>query len=341
MILDRKYISLVSYKLRNFKQKNDNLFNFSCPFCGDSRKHRSKARGFLYRKGDTYYYKCHNCNYSRSFSNFLKEFDSNEFANYMLEKSGKLNVEVATKPHEEDAAPKMSSLRFDDVAKIIPSIDTLPPQHYARRYISERRIPEKFWNEIFYAEDFKKFIGKIIPDNDKELFNEPRVIIFNTDIEGNLTGVSGRSLLSSNKLRYINMKISDERKIFGLHRLDLKKRVYIVEGQFDSLFVDNCVASCDSNLYGIGEYLKENYSVVDTVLVYDIEPRNRELIKQITRSIEMGYTIALLPYSEWYKDINGMILNGNFTSAAIKAIIDDHSYSRLMANAELLKWRKV
>jgi hypothetical protein len=47
---DSKYVRLISSRLRNFKQKKDYLWNFSCPFCGDSQKNKTKARGYAFQK---------------------------------------------------------------------------------------------------------------------------------------------------------------------------------------------------------------------------------------------------------------------------------------------------
>ena len=59
--IDIKYLSLISPQLQQFKKKSDFLWNFRCPYCGDSQKSRTKARGFVYRKKNALFYKCHNC----------------------------------------------------------------------------------------------------------------------------------------------------------------------------------------------------------------------------------------------------------------------------------------
>ena len=54
--VDTKYIALVSGRLEKFKQKNENLFNFRCPYCGDSSKNRNRARGYFYRHKGSFIY---------------------------------------------------------------------------------------------------------------------------------------------------------------------------------------------------------------------------------------------------------------------------------------------
>ena len=48
LFVDTKYIHQISFRLRNFKQKSQKLWNFSCPICGDSQRNKTKARGYIY-----------------------------------------------------------------------------------------------------------------------------------------------------------------------------------------------------------------------------------------------------------------------------------------------------
>ena len=52
LVIDTKYISLAAPQLSKFSRKNSYLYNFRCPYCGDSKKNLNKARGFFYRKKD-------------------------------------------------------------------------------------------------------------------------------------------------------------------------------------------------------------------------------------------------------------------------------------------------
>ena len=83
--VDTKYISLVSGRLDKFSKKNENLFNFRCPYCGDSQKNRNRARGYFYRHKGSFIYKCHNCGVGRTLSNFLKDQDPDLYGEYVME----------------------------------------------------------------------------------------------------------------------------------------------------------------------------------------------------------------------------------------------------------------
>ena len=76
MYIEQKYLLLVSSQLQQFKKKGDYLFNFRCPYCGDSKKSQTKARGFVFRKENNLIYKCHNCGKGENLQNFLKYVDS-------------------------------------------------------------------------------------------------------------------------------------------------------------------------------------------------------------------------------------------------------------------------
>ena len=98
--IDRKFLLQVSPRLLRFTQKKTDLYNFRCPFCGDSQKNKLKARGFIYRKKNDYFYTCHNCHVGHTFYNFLKFVDNNLLREYSLEryKDGETGNHNYTKP---------------------------------------------------------------------------------------------------------------------------------------------------------------------------------------------------------------------------------------------------
>jgi hypothetical protein len=341
--LDRKYLLLISSKLRNFKQKKDDLFNFSCPFCGDSKKNKLKARGYIYRKNNDYFYICHNCSVSTTFSKFLKHNDEDYSRQYTLERYtiGDIGHHNYEKPKFNLQGPKPGTvfinkkLTIKDVGKLIPSLNTLTDDHVATQYISNRKIPKEFWNEIFYTETYKDFLDQTFPDHGNEdVPNDERIVLFYTNENGEITNVTGRSI-HPNRIRYCTVKVGEEKKIFGLHRLHPEGRIYVFEGQFDSFFIPNSIASGDSNLGSAADYMDTN----DVTLVYDNEPRNKEIVKQVHRSIEKGYTVALFPDSIPYKDINEMILSG-MSAVEIKTIIDSNTSQGLEAKLRFIQWKK-
>lgn len=351
--IDRKYLGFVSSKLEQFKQKKTDLYNFRCPYCGDSKKNKLKSRGYVYRKENDYFFICHNCSKSTTFGKFLQDVDGSTYRQYALERYA--NGETG---HHNYQKPNFDSLRGNAFAKFassdgkvssdeqsstnktwndtsLESIANLPEEHYARDYIKKRKIPERFWGEIFFAPKFRDFLDTEFPNHSKdEVPNDDRIILFYTNEKGEITNVAGRAL-SESKIRYVTIKVSDEKKLFGLHRLRKQERIYVLEGQFDSYFVENSVASGDSNLGSVAAIFSE----LDVVLVYDNEPRNKDIVSQIEKSIDKGYNVCLFPDSVKGKDVNEMIQNG-LTSSEIKDIIEANTFSGLTAKLKFTHWKR-
>ena len=86
MYIEQKYLLLASSRLQQFKRKGDYLWNFSCPYCGDSQTNLTKARGYVFRKKSNLIYKCHNCGIGANLNNFLKHLDSQLHDDYIKEK---------------------------------------------------------------------------------------------------------------------------------------------------------------------------------------------------------------------------------------------------------------
>lgn len=323
---------LLAPRLQQFKERGANLWNFRCPICGDSQKEKTKTRGYIYSRKGTLFFMCHNCGASSSFQNFLKSEDPLLYKEYLLERYAKPEIESKSTVDVSDFVTKPV---FDTPRTIdLPTLESLSDKNPAKAYLKDRQIPLK---GLYYAEDFKEFLDKLIPDHGKTLYKEPRIIIPFYDKEGVLQGVQGRAIGPS-KIKYITMKVNEgSTKLFGLNTVDTSKRVYVVEGPLDSLFLENCVATMDATLYhAIGNVGLDN----TYTFVYDNEPRNKDIVKHMRKTIEMGREVCIWPSYIKEKDINEMVLAGN-SPAAIQHIIDNNTYSGLQATMIMNQWSKV
>ncbi len=86
LYIDAKYANILGSRLRNFKQKDQYLWNYSCPVCGDSSKNKLKARGYIYRQKTDLFVKCHNCGYGTNIGNLIKYVDTQLYDEYVLER---------------------------------------------------------------------------------------------------------------------------------------------------------------------------------------------------------------------------------------------------------------
>jgi len=83
----------------------------------------------------------------------------------------------------------------------------------------------------------------------------------------------------------------------------------------------------------------EEFHPTDTI-IFDNERRNKELLKQIDKTIDRGYKVVLWPDNLKEKDINDMILSGK-TKQEIKSTIEENTYQGNMAKIRLTTWRKI
>lgn len=336
VFIDRKYLKLLSPKLNRFSQKKEDLFNFRCPFCGDSQKHLHKARGYVYRKKNDYFYKCQNCGIGHTMYNFINLLDANLVKEYALERYADTH-KTPTKIEKTELKFEAPVFKKKPKGINLPKIIDLDMDHYAAQYCIGRKIPEATYDNLYYANDFKAFIDELIPDHGKDLKeDDPRLIIPFFDIDGSLLAVQGRALRDS-KIRYITIKIAEESiKIFGLDRVKKDEKVYVTEGPIDSLFLPNAVATADANLANAVNYIPRD----KLVLVFDNEPRNKDICKLMDKAIENHFAICIWPEMMQEKDINDMILSG-FTSDEIVDIIDKNTFVNLRAKMEYIQWKKI
>lgn len=234
--------------------------------------------------------------------------------------------------------PVITKPKIKTPSKTIPleSIAELSDDNIARQYVMSRKIPEKFWYDIYYAENFRDFADKFFVGHDKKVFDEPRLVIPFYNQEGILQGVQGRVLVES-KVRYITMKVCDDAsKLYGLDRVDLDKEIYVVEGPLDSLFLPNCIATMDSSLIGVKKSLGER----DYLFVPDNEPRNKEIVREIGKIVKAGNKVCIWPEEVKDKDINDMIISG-MTEKQILDVIKNNTVEGLAAQMKLQQWSKV
>lgn len=339
LYIDTKFVSLVSPKLDRFAKKSEYLWNFRCPLCGDSHKNKFKARGYIYRRKSDLFFTCHNCGSSISFGNFLKTVDHSLFREYQMERYKNESNGNVVKPDFSLANTKPVFMHKTESTKIdLPTIKSLATTHPARRYLCERLVPEDRLDTIYYTSDFRDFVLELLPDYEKELRkNDPRIVIPFYDENKQLLGFQGRAVGDS-KVKYITIKLNEDNlKVFGLDKIDKSKRIYVVEGPIDSMFLSNSLAMMDASLYTVISSVGNH----DYVFVYDNEPRNRDVVRHMKKTIETGKNICIWPSHIEFKDINDMIVKGKLSSAAIQSIIDTNTFSSHRAMLEFGTWKKV
>ena len=321
-LIDFKYIGLVSSRLQKFKRVKADLYNFRCPICGDSQRNKTKARGYLYPVKNNTNFKCHNCGASLSFNNFLKELDPTLHKQYTLEKFKEGHTGrnfVVEEPKFEFAKPVFKK-KLD-----LPKASEVS---IAREYLEKRKLnPEKF----YFADKFKQWTNTQKQTFDTIGRDESRIIIPMYDTDSNLIGFQGRAL-GPNPVKYITvMLIENAPKIYGLDQINREETVYVAEGPFDSTFISNAIAMCgaDADL--------DKWGINNRVWIYDNEPRNKEIVSRISRTIDRGERVIIWSSSIKEKDINDMVLAG----LNVMDVLKSNTYSGLEAKIKFNNWKKI
>jgi len=320
--IDEKYITLLSGRLNKLKKVKNGLYNCRCPLCGDSQRNKTKARGYFYQVRNTTNYKCHNCGASMSFNNFLKITDSVLHAQFCLEKytSGFTGKNFPAQEPEFYIEKPIFKEKLD-----LPKASTDPK---VKSYLEARKLnPDKF----YYAKEFKKWVNTIKQTfNENALYYEEERIVIPLHRDKKIIGFQGRAINSSN-VKYLTIMLNESApKIYGYDRVDVSKPVYVLEGPFDSEFVDNSIAMCgaDVNI--------SDLNISYPVYIYDNEPRNIDILKRMLKVIERGNTIVIWPETIHLKDINDMIISG----LDVMSIINNNTFTGLEATLKFNFWKK-
>ncbi len=322
--VDSKFIGIVSSRLEKFKRVKSDLYNFRCPICGDSKKNKSKTRGYLYSVKANINYKCHNCGASMSFSNFLKDIDPVIHKQYTLEKFKNGNTGRSSptpEPVFEFRPPK-----FKQKVKLPKASKDPRPEGY----LTARKLDP---NKFYFAEHFKEWVNSIKPTFDNTKYDESRIII-PIYYQQNLVGMQGRSMKIGDpkSVKYITVMFNDDApKIYGLDEVQKNQTVYVTEGPFDSTFLRNAIAMCGADAD------VSRWGISDPVWIYDNEPRNREIVARIEHAISNDQKVVIWPSNIAEKDINDMVMSG----LDVQSVVESNTYQGLEAKLKFTTWKRI
>ena len=317
IFIDIKYIHAISPHLDKFHKVREYLYNLRCPYCGDSEKFKNKARGYFYRVKDQMNFRCHNCDYGTTAGNVVKYINPEIYKEYVKESFFPTENEIEYKFEE----PKFK--KRDPKLKDLVSINKLNADHPAHQVLVTRQIPKEHYDKFYLCHKFYAW-SEISSNKD-----HPRLVIPFYDEDGKVFAAQGRAF-GNEQPKYLTVKFDDKPKIFGLERVDLTKRVYVVEGPIDSLFLNNCLAVAGADF--------NNLQKEDTTIILDNEPRNKEIVRRMENLIDIDYELVIWPDSIQQKDINDMTLAG---IEGIQTIIDNNTFSGLQAKMRLATWKRI
>ena len=327
--IDLKFINEISSRLGQFKKKGDYLFNFRCPHCGDSKKSKTKARAYLYQVKNDMFFKCHNCGEGQSLGNFLKFLDPKKYEQYLLERY-KGSAPATPKPKFDFKPTKFEQIDYFSKLK---KISELNDEHPAKQVVIKRKIPEEYLSKLYLCDKFMKFVNEVKPNTFPHTKGEhPRLIIPFYGVDGKPFAFQGRAF-GNEQPKYLTIKFDENKqKVFGLDNINLQEHIYIVEGPIDSMFIDNCLAAG-------GADLTLRVPTEQVTYIFDNEPRNKEIIKRMSKVIDDGYNVVIWPADVQLKDVNVLIISG-LTKSEVADIISTNTYSKLSALTKLNDYKK-
>jgi len=234
--------------------------SISCPYCGDGKSKKKRAiilKG--YNKGNVF--KCLNCGVSVPESAYNKEMGIEDI--YAVDDIEHMFKKRRTTLTEEDIA--RSLIKRVKSRKVLKEINYNPlPLTYEQQiivkkhispldlmselYLTEREIPKDKWHLFGMSYNFMDMYYDINKIDKKSKYPNKRLLIKFKDKNGDIIALKGRSFKKNDSVRYLTVynrldESSIERQpLFGLPQIDINKRVFILEGEFDSLFIDNAFA---------------------------------------------------------------------------------------------------
>ena len=318
--IDLKYLKLLN--LEKFTSAGDGKYNFRCPVCGDSKENSNKKRGWALTYNNSIFIKCFNCEHPyKYFPDFLKNFFPNIYSEYLTEKIKEKDV-FSTRNKPKENSIDIFAQEYDSLT--LQKIKDLPNNHLAVQYLKDRKLYE-YAKEFYYTDEFSYWVHENIDSSlfSSEKFKDPRIVIPFFNKKKKIFAVQGRAI-KNQRTKYLTVKMDkSEDKLFGLSEVDFNKQVYLLEGAFDSFFIDNSLAFSGS-LSDIEQLLK--YTIKNNIVIIPDNDRNNiQTNKFIEQALSKDFKVVIWPNNLPFKDLNEAIIKG-FSKKEIKDIIDQNTF---------------
>jgi hypothetical protein len=296
----------------SIKQKidfsNPKKINLACPVCGDSEKKKSKRRGNIYLESNTY--KCYNdgCMVFMELDKFIAKY-CHEYSlmppDIFVKGGMKSQVKSRKKISllnfliNEDLKNKLLDLEYFTYRF---SLNKIGNDSECLKYIKNRKLDQcDSFSKCCYEDSKSKKIFIFNKDNvsDKILGYSVR------SIDDNYWGPKYKMMNYSEINREVSkLGMSDDElneidslnNVFNILNIDFKKKITICEGQFDSMFVYNCIAST-----GVGK-INETISMLsndtNVRILFDNDNAGKN---QSIKLLQEGYEVFM--WSRLIKDL--------------------------------------
>jgi len=183
-------------------------------------------------------------------------------------------------------------------SKVTEGMKLLPQYKQAHNYLKNRNITEEIINKFDIG--FCR-TGQY----------ENRIIIPSYDVNNELNYFIARSFLSKPKLKYLNPLVQKDTIIFNERFVKWDKPIYLVEGVFDSLFLDNSIPMLGKYINDtLHKKLYEKSSKIIIVLDPDAWDDSEKLFHKLNCGKLMGKVFTIkLDGNQDIADLKGEVSN--------------------------------
>lgn len=228
LALDSKIRFVLTAYFSGANLNNSSKYNFRCNICNDSKKSKTKKRGWILKDRSPWMFFCFNCGHKQTAVSWLKEYFPLQYKEYIKEilKPKSEQKKIVVKPVEEKK-PKPNNEEREAVKYfILIKKGTGELFDCAIELCKKRMIPEEIWEKWFVAIDGKYRNRLIIPFYDDK---------------GKCYNYQARSLIKGLEPKYIS-RVGNHNSIYHYYTVDRNKPVPVLEGMIDSDFVENSIA---------------------------------------------------------------------------------------------------
>jgi hypothetical protein len=346
LLIDDSYVKMLN--LEQLKETQPHYYNFRCPICGDSQKSKTKKRGWLIPSEDkqNLFFHCFNCSAAMNMSYFIHTVRPDlqkEYARENFKNNQNTIMNAVFKVKKEDFTEKIMTI--DKSILGIEKITNLDGSHFARFYLLNRWIHSKYWDDIYYTENFKKWVNETyLPNKYQHITETDKRIVFPIhDINGKLIGFQGRSLDPNveNAFRFLTIKIieTDSPMYYGLNQKFTDDFINITEGIYDSLVINNSIAmlKLQINLF----FLKQYFSNKKIIFVFDNEPRNKDVIRVYDKIANIeNFGLFIWPKGVNVKDLNDLAKQTKWDQNQMTDFVKQNSvFGQLNKKLKLSSWK--
>lgn len=301
--------------LNKLKQKTNGRWNAECPLCDDAEVKQHRLWFTPTEKGCLV--KCYNCgcraDSGMGLGSFLYLVNRSLWKKFTKEqKVDKFDEIVKNRGRLSNSFTVIKSFENVKFAKCLNPNKFQPVVEFAEpvNYLLNRCVPVEILEEIYWCDE--PYDKKFCP------YGQMIVIPLLRREDGSVYGYSARSITS--KDFYVKLLHPDNPKVYNIFNVDNDKDVFIMEGIFDSLSVDNSIACLGASIMpSLLDEIKHPVFLLDC----DQTGYNESL-----QRLKEGYRVVILTRKDMRncKDINELVVNYKLSKNDIKRMLINRIY---------------